>query len=134
MKYEEMLERALEKLPKKVEERKRFEMPRVISEVQGSKTILKNLNEILSILRRDVKHFTKFISKELATAASLEGSYLVFQGRISREILQKKVEEYVKEFVLCKECKQPDTKIVKEGRISFLKCEACGAKYSVRSK
>jgi len=133
MKYEEMLERAIKKLPKEVEVRERFEMPKVVCEISGKKTIFKNFNEVLNKIRRDPKHFSKFLFKELATAGSIQGNFLVFQGRISREMLQKKVEEYVKEFVFCKECKKPDTKLVKEGRITFMKCEACGAKMPVRS-
>jgi len=31
---------------------------------------------------------------------------------------------YVKDYVECPTCKSPDTKIVKENRISFLVCEA----------
>ncbi|MHA1988975.1 MAG: translation initiation factor IF-2 subunit beta, partial [Promethearchaeota archaeon] len=50
-----------------------------------------------------------------------------------KDIIQKKIESYVKEYVLCKECGKPDTKLIKEGRITFLKCEACGAKSSVKS-
>ena len=39
-----------------------------------------------------------------------------------------------KEFVLCKECKKPDTELLKEDRLLFIHCLACGAKHSVRSK
>jgi translation initiation factor 2 subunit 2 len=48
--------------------------------------------------------------------------------------INQKVEQYVKEFVLCKECGKPDTELSKEDRMSFVKCLACGAKHSVRNK
>jgi len=132
MKYEEMLKRAYERLPKEVEERKRFEIPSVITEIQGNKTLLKNFSEITSVLRRAPKHLSKFLLKELATPGNIQGSFLILQRKVSRDMIQKKIQDYAKEFVYCKECKKPDTKLIKEERIYSLKCEACGAKYPVR--
>ena len=34
----------------------------------------------------------------------------------------------MKEFVYCKECGKPDTKLIKDERKYYIKCEACGAK------
>jgi len=133
MEYEELLKRAMEKLPKNVEKKDRFEVPKVFCEVSGNKTVLKNFGEILAVLRREPSHLAKYLSKELATSGSVQGSTLIFQGKASREILQKKLDDYVKEFVYCKECGKPDTKLVKEDRIYFLVCEACGARHPVRS-
>jgi len=132
MKYEEMLKRAYERLPKEIEERRRFEIPSVITEIQGNKTLLKNFSEITSVLRRDSKHLSKFLLKELATPGNIQGSFLILQRKVSRALIQKKIEDYAKEFIFCKECKKPDTKLEKEERIYLLKCEACGAKYPVR--
>ncbi|MEM5834495.1 MAG: translation initiation factor IF-2 subunit beta [Candidatus Aenigmatarchaeota archaeon] len=128
MNYEEMLEKAIKELPSEIKTKQRFEIPQAACEMVGNKTILRNFGEILTILRRDAKHLSKFLLKELATSGSVEGNTLVFQGRISKEIIQKKIEDYVKRFVICKECKNPDTKLVREGRITIMKCEACGAR------
>lgn len=133
MNYEELLKRAYEKLPKRIEERKRFEVPVAIIEIQGNKALIKNFSDILVALRRDANHFSKFLMKELATPGSVQGSMLILQRKVSREILQKKIENYLKEFVYCKECREPDTKLIKEERIIILKCDACGAKYPVRN-
>ncbi len=133
MGYDELLKRAMEKLPKDVEKRERFEVPKIICEISGNKIVLKNFGEILAVLRREPNQLAKYLSKGLATSASVQGNILVFQGKISREILQRKIDDYVKEFVYCKECGKPDTKIVKEGRVCFLVCEACGARHPTRS-
>ena len=131
--YENLLNKAFEKLPKRQETKDRFVVPEAVVEISGNRSILKNFADISSKLRRDQQHIAKFLSKELATSTSIQGGTLVFQGNTRREILQKKIEDYIKEFVYCKECKEPDTRLVKEGRVTFMVCEACGAKHPVRN-
>jgi len=131
--YESLLNRAYEKLPKKLETADRFKVPVVDIEIVGPKTVLKNFAQIIAILRRDGPHFAKFLSKELAVPGSIQNNVLIFTGKVVREILQKKTEDYIKEFVYCKECKEPDTKLIKEGKVTYMICEACGAKHPVRS-
>ena len=132
MEYEKLLKKVYEKLPKKIEERKRFEIPKPVIQIQGNKTLIKNFSEILSIFRRDASHLSKFLFKELATPGNVQDKFLVLQRKVPRSILQKKLEAYIKEFVYCKECGEPDTKLKREGRIFVLKCDACGARYPVR--
>lgn len=129
--YEKMLKSAMEKLPKKNAEKKRFEMPRVVSFIQGNKTIIKNFSEILSVLRRNKRHLSKFLFKQLATPGSVEGDMLVLQRKVQNSLLQKKFGDYIKEYVLCKVCGEPDTIVMKDDRITFMKCEACGARSPV---
>jgi translation initiation factor 2 subunit 2 len=122
----------MKKLPKKSDEKKRFEIPRIVSLIQGNKTIIKNFSEILSTLRRNERHLSKFLFKQLATPGSMEGDALVLQRKVPHSMLQKKLEDYIKEYVFCKICGEPDTKLLKEDRITFMKCEACGARSAVR--
>ena len=128
-----MLRKVIEKLPKKAGSSDRFKLPQAFCEVSGSKTIFKNFGEILSVLRREQHHFSKYLFKELATPGNVQGPTLIFQGRIQLAMLNKKIEDYVKEFVYCKECGEPDTKLAKEDRITFMRCEACGSRKPVRN-
>ena len=130
--YKKMLEEAMKKMPKKVEGKKRFEIPKVLYEIQGNKTLVKNFADILKVLRRDATHLSKFLFRELATPGTIQGNILILQRKVPSHMLQKKIESYVKEFVFCRECGEPDTRIIKD-RIYVLKCEACGAKYPLRS-
>lgn len=133
MDYETLLEKAYEKLPKIETTEERFQTPIVEIMVQGNQIIIKNFSQICETLRRDPKHLLKFLMRELATAASFDEKRAILQSRIPQKLIQQKLEAYVKEYVICKECKKPDTKLIKEDRIFFLKCEACGAKASVKS-
>lgn len=133
MDYKEMLERARAQLPPEVSEHKRFELPKPRGSTIGMRTVIHNFKEICDALNRNPRHMLKFLSREMATAGTTDGTRAVFQGKFRRDTLGRLMKRYVDDFVMCPVCKRPDTKIVKERRLSFLICEACGARSSVRS-
>ncbi len=130
--YEELLEKALSELPEEVVKRERFEIPKVSVLREGSRTIIKNFSQIAKTVNRSEEHLYKYLVKSLGTAGFLEAGRLTLQGKFTEEEVQKEVDSYVKDYVLCKECNSPDTILVREERILFLKCMACGAKHPVR--
>lgn len=135
MEYKELLKKAREKLPKSVFEKERFEIPKIRGHVQGSRTVLSNFLQIADILRRKPEHLLKYILKELATPGEIKKSGSVIIGtKASASRINEKIKQYANEFVLCQECGKPDTKIEKENNFSFLKCQACGARHSIKSK
>jgi len=134
MEYEQLLKKAKEQLPEVQESKERFEIPKVSGHIQGSKTIVNNFTSIAKILMRDQEQLLKYLQRELATPAVIEGQRLVLGRKINAGFINKKIEQFAKDFVLCKECGKPDTKIIKEDRFLFLKCTACGAKHTIRSK
>jgi translation initiation factor 2 subunit 2 len=134
MNYEDLLKDAKEKLPNIQENSERFEIPKVKGHIQGNKTIITNIPQIVAKLGRPQEQLIKFLQRELATPAVLDGPRLVFGRKLPSGIINKKIELYCKEFVLCKECGKPDTKMIKEGRVMLLRCTACGAKQPIKSK
>jgi len=131
--YRELLKRAHSQLPPEVFEHKRFEVPKVRSGTIGMRTYIVNYKEIAEALNRDPQHLLRYLSREMATAGSLDGARAIFQGKFKVDTLNRLIQLYAEEFVICPVCKRPDTKIVKEKRFSFLSCEACGAKSSIRT-
>ena len=130
--YDWLLDRAYSKIPQVVDTSgERFEIPKIRAEIIGNRTYITNFSEIAKKLNRDPTHLLKFFSKELATFGQLEDTKASFVGQFSRLLLQKKLEKYVKTYVICNQCGKPDTKLIKEGRLVFLKCLACGAEYVV---
>lgn len=132
MDYEELLKRARKQLPEKVFETSRFEIPKIRSAIEGNKTIIINLREILERLNRSESHFLKYMAGELATSVTVEGARAVFAGKHAKITLQNLLQRYVKEYVICNECKKPDTILITEDRITYKKCEACGASSAVK--
>ena len=135
MEYKELLEKARKELPTSVFEKARFDIPKVKGHLQGNRTIISNFLQIANALRRDPNHILKFILKELATPGEIKKSGSVIMGaKVPASKINEKIKKYAEEFVLCKECGKPDTKILKESPFSFIKCMACGAKYSIKSR
>ena len=134
MDYEKLLDEAFRNIKKSDSSGERFEIPKIEGHFEGKKTILTNFGQIVSYLRRKPEHFQKFLLKELAASGQQDGDRLIMNMKVPSTRINSKIEDYVKEFVLCRECKKPDTEIIKEDRITFVNCLACGAKHSVRSK
>ena len=129
--YEELLNRARSQLPKTTEKHERFEIPKVRSSIIGMRTVFYNFREIAETLNRDPAHLMKFLTREMATAATMKETHAIFQGKFSEETLNRLIKRYVEIYVICPVCKRPDTKIVREKRLWFLQCEACGARSSL---
>jgi|SRR3989344_1874287 len=134
--YEELLEQAYKEIkhPESLGNNRRFEIPKIEGYFEGKKTILTNFLQIASYLRRNPEHFQKFLLRELAVSGHIEDDRLILNNKIPSLKINQKIEEYTKEFVICKECEKPDTELKKEDRLTFINCLACGAKHSVRSK
>ena len=134
MDYNNALDNVYKNLPESILKKERFELQEVKSIIQGNKTIISNFSSIVSQIRREAQHLLKFLLRELATPGNIDGPRLILGRKISSRLIQQKVEEYVKIFVLCPECKKPDTKLIKEDKILSIKCMACGAKHTIKSK
>jgi translation initiation factor 2 subunit 2 len=130
--YEGLLKKARSQLPEIGVKSERLEIPRLHYAKIGMRTVIYNFKEIANALDRDPPHLLKFLTGEMATAATVQGSRVIFQGKFYEDTFQRLIQRYMEGFVTCPVCKRPDTKIVKEKRLSFLVCQACGAKSSIK--
>lgn len=130
--YEKLLKRARSQIPEITSKKERLELPRLHHIRIGMRTIISNFSEVANAMNRDPQHILKYLSGEMATAAASQGSRVVFQGKFSPDTFERLLQRYMETYVVCPVCKRPDTKVVKEKRLSFLVCEACGAKSSIK--
>jgi len=130
--YEELLDRAMEEIPETTQNETRFKIPKADVNVSGNQTTLKNLQSIAKDLGRDPDHLMKYLLTELGTAGNREDSKGVFQGKYRKNEVQERIDSYTEEYVLCNECGRPDTNITKQEGVKILKCEACGARSSIK--
>jgi translation initiation factor 2 subunit 2 len=129
--YEQMLNDAYKKIKAPEGNGERFEIPKAQGLFEGKKTIITNFTHMASYIRRNPEHFEKFLLKQLASSGQIEGDRLVLNQKVPSAKINQKIEEYVKEFVLCKECGKPDTELIRDDRLTFIHCLACGAKHPV---
>ena len=135
MKYEDMLADVRKNLPESVFIKERFEIPKVVGHLQGNRTIISNFLQIASTLRREVDHLLKYVLKELAAPGEIKKSgALIIGTKVPASRINEKIRQYANEFVLCFECGKPDTQIIKENELIYMKCTACGAKNIVKAK
>lgn len=132
--YEEMLEKAYKEIKPITGKGIRFELPKVKSNIEGYKTIFVNFGEICRYMKRPLTHVEKFLEKEVGFPGKIEGNRIIFAGKVSSQKIEEKLHEYVKEFIICKECGKYDTELVKEGVFYFVHCLVCGAKHAVSYK
>ncbi|MFH1785029.1 MAG: translation initiation factor IF-2 subunit beta [Candidatus Micrarchaeota archaeon] len=131
--YEQLLDGLYAKLPKTTSSGERFEMPKFEYFTEGNKTILKNFKIVIEKIRREPEVLSKYLSKELAVPVEIQGDRLILQRKLAGDIVNTKLEEFIKKFVMCKECNRPDTHIEDLGhRVRNLICEACGARKAIR--
>jgi translation initiation factor 2 subunit 2 len=132
MNYEAMLQRGKQQLPENIRNTERFEVMKVKGIVQGNKTILSNMTQIADQLQRPVEHLLKYLNKELAARGEMKDSYTVFNTKLPAQRINEKIDVYVEQYVICKECGRPDSKMAKSGPAWLITCQACGAKYTAK--
>lgn len=112
----------------------RYKMPCIQGKVEGRgngiKTAIPNMTQVALSLHRDPGEVTKFFGCELGaqTTWSPDTERAIVNGAHTTSDLQSKIFIYIEEFVLCPNCRLPETNYsVKNGAI-YHKCGACGAK------
>lgn len=127
MNYENLLKRGEEKMEKKSIAEDRFKIPEIKKFYEGNKTVIENFGKIADKLSREKDSILKFFLKKLATNGEVKGQRAVFTGRFNQEKLEETLKGYVNKYVICPNCGKPDTKLLKKGCHTFMKCMACGA-------
>ncbi|GAB7348830.1 hypothetical protein MBLNU459_g7540t1 [Dothideomycetes sp. NU459] len=110
----------------------RYKMERLQSKIEGKgngiKTVVVNLHNVADQLARPPQYVIKYFGFELG-AQTNDGSKddrWIINGAHEASKLQDYLDGFITKFVLCKNCKNPETVVnIKDGRI-FFDCKACG--------
>ena len=68
--YELLLDRARENVPDNTSSKSRWKLPEPQILIEGSNTIFRNFNEVVSMMDRDDNHVYQYILNELGTSGS----------------------------------------------------------------
>lgn len=102
----------------------RYQMQAVSISQEKNFTVITNIDRISKDLNRPIKDILGFLRSKLNTIITDKNDKIKIKGEVSKDIIQKLINEYVKTFVLCRECDNPETIIEKNKLI----CSACGHK------
>nr|CAG4641677.1 EOG090X05QT [Eurycercus lamellatus] len=112
----------------------RYKMPRLLAKVEGKgngiKTVIVNMTDIAKALGRPPTYPTKFFGCELGaqTQFDIKNDRFIVNGAHEAGKLQQMLDIFIKKFVLCPGCDNPETVLTvytKKQTISQ-SCKACG--------
>jgi translation initiation factor 2 beta subunit (eIF-2beta)/eIF-5 len=112
----------------------RYRMPAVFGKIEGSgngiKTVIPNIYDVGLSLHRNPAEVNKFFGCELGaqTTYSPDTYRAVVNGAHTDVALQALIHRYVEAYVLCPNCRLPETEYKIKNDVIFHKCAACGAK------
>lgn len=112
----------------------RYKMPRLIAKVEGKgngiKTVIVNMSEIAKALSRPPTYPTKFFGCELGaqTMFDFKNERFIVNGSHDASKLQQLLDGFIKRFVLCPECSNPETQLTASQKKQTIsqRCIACG--------
>ncbi|KAL8854954.1 MAG: hypothetical protein Q9221_000150 [Calogaya cf. arnoldii] len=118
----------------------RYKMERIQSKVEGKgngiKTVIVNLSSVAASLSRPPSYVIKYFGFELGaqTNNNPNDDRWIINGSHEASKLQDYLDGFISKFVLCKQCKNPETDVnFKDGYI-LLDCKACGKNSTVDSR
>nr|CAG4643191.1 EOG090X05QT [Ilyocryptus agilis] len=112
----------------------RYKMPRLLAKVEGKgngiKTVIVNMTDIAKALGRPPTYPTKFFGCELGaqTQFDLKNDRFIVNGAHEAGKLQQMLDIFIKKFVLCPNCENPETVLTVYAKKQTISqsCKACG--------
>jgi translation initiation factor 2 beta subunit (eIF-2beta)/eIF-5 len=88
---------------------------------------LTNIGQISDALGRPIELLTRYLAVKIGTSiTNKKGKYMI-KCNTSLSEFEKMIDEFTQHFVLCKECKNPETDVESEKSSISLRCKACGS-------
>ncbi|EFP00125.1 hypothetical protein GCK72_019365 [Caenorhabditis remanei] len=118
----------------------RYKMPKLSAKVEGKgngiKTVITNMFDIAKALERPPMYPTKYFGCELGAQTNFDAKnerYIV-NGEHDANKLQDILDGFIKKFVLCKSCENPETQLFVRKSCIKSKCKACGCSFDIDLK
>lgn len=117
----------------------RYKMPVVSIKIEGKgngiRTVVTNMGKIMKALDRPMEYGVKFIGYELGTKnkCNIEQNSCIFSGKHTEEYLSLQLDKFIKLYILCNKCKNPETSLCVKNNNIVLNCKACGNVSTIKS-
>ncbi|KAF1822222.1 uncharacterized protein K489DRAFT_320161 [Dissoconium aciculare CBS 342.82] len=110
----------------------RYKMERLQAKIEGKgngiKTVIVNLANVAGQLARPGNYVIKYFGFELGAQTNIDpkDDRWIINGAHDASKLQDYLDGFINKFVLCKECKNPETVINIKDQKLLMDCKACG--------
>jgi len=110
----------------------RYKMPRLQAKVEGKgngiKTVIVNMVDVARALARPPTYVTKYFGCELGaqTQFDVKAERYIVNGCHEAGKLQDMLDGFIKKFVLCEQCENPETVLKVKKNMIGASCKACG--------
>lgn len=115
----------------------RYKMPRLQAKVEGKgngiKTVVVNMVAIAASLDRPPTYVTKYFGCELGaqTQWDIKNERYIVNGSHEAAKMQDMLDGFIKKFVLCEQCDNPETVLKIKKNMIGASCKACGHIYTM---
>jgi len=115
----------------------RYKMPRLQAKVEGKgngiKTVVVNMVDIARALARPPTYVTKYFGCELGaqTQFDIKAERYIVNGCHDAGKMQDMLDGFIKKFVLCEKCENPETVLKVKKNMIGASCKACGHIYTL---
>uniref|UniRef100_A0A8D8U002 Eukaryotic translation initiation factor 5 n=1 Tax=Cacopsylla melanoneura TaxID=428564 RepID=A0A8D8U002_9HEMI len=112
----------------------RYKMPKLVAKVEGKgngiKTVIVNMVEVAKAIGRPPSYPTKYFGCELGAQTKLDhkNDRYIVNGSHDVTKLQDLLDGFIRKFVLCPECDNPETDLIISAKKGTIQqgCKACG--------
>ncbi|GMS78155.1 hypothetical protein PENTCL1PPCAC_330, partial [Pristionchus entomophagus] len=118
---------------------RRYKMPAIVVKVEGKgngiKTVIVNMADVAKALERPASYTAKYFGFELGAQTSIDEKKdrYVVNGEHAASRLQEILDGFIKKFVLCPSCENPETALKVKGN-TIHSCKACGHSFVIDPK
>jgi len=114
----------------------RYKMSQVLLKYEGNgngqRTVFLNISDISEEIKRDPETIVSFIVYSLGCKFILsKEKQIILYGTHTKEIIQNTVFDFIDKFVICPNCKNPETYFTKEKNDIEMNCNSCPKKSKI---
>ncbi|CAD8042888.1 unnamed protein product [Paramecium primaurelia] len=132
--YIKALDRLFQQLEKHKFSNTKLQITLPIVQIKGARTFWQNYSSICNQIKMNSKLVNQYFYAQFWGQVLIKNEQMIILGqRIKSKDIQSYLREFLKEQLICQQCKMSDTKLVKDRKIKLIRkeCTTCKATCTV---
>ena len=100
------------------------------------KTCITNVGAIAKVLNRNYIEIQQYFEDEMSLKGKISKSgdndVMIIVRMVNKRQVEMCIDRFIRTYVQCKSCKNVNTEIIKEDRITFILCKICNQKNPIK--